>query len=117
MIVTFIDPIANGLYNPTINPNNFGRIPNESGIYIYGPKLGLTVDNEIQNKFVPLYVGTTFKQGLQGRLQAHYNQLKTGGNSKKDLFDLTNVNNIADVQNLYKGMCIYDSYKSTDPKN
>ncbi len=119
MTVTFIDPIANGAYFGPIpaRPYGFTNLLNGvNGVYIYGVKLTIEEQGE---KFVPLYVGTSFnkKRGLRGRLITHYTSLKSGGNSLKELYDLSNIITINDIVNLYGHMLLYNGFANNNPLN
>lgn len=105
MQVTFTDPINQGLYAPFKDPTNFSQIPETSGVYIYGLKLCI---NKIDS-FIPLYVGTA--KNLRRRLRQHYLEERTAGNSKKEIFNLSNVKTIVDIQTIYTDMVSYDSYR------
>ena len=106
MIVKFIDPVKKGLYNP-LKPGDFSKIPKCPGIYIYGVKIKLY--GHPKEVFIPLYVG--IMNDLQYRLNYHYNNLNNRGNGKKEIFDLSLMKNLQDVNSLYIDMKEYDKYK------
>lgn len=85
------------------DPNNYPKRP---GVYMYG--LRLPIDNEV--KFIPLYVGK-HKTNVGNRIFEHYYQERMPGSSNKEIFDLTNLKDLASVKRFYHAMKEYDSYK------
>jgi hypothetical protein len=102
-------------FNPT-NPLDFNLIPNEPGVYIYGIKLECKESDDLNDKFLPLYVGIA--KDLRDRLKNnHYEGLKINGKGKKEIFDLTDINcNIKNIKDLYDQMEIYDSVRGIHQK-
>ena len=104
MRVVFHHPPTNS-QNPfnDFDPSNIDHYPNCSGIYIYGLKL--VVDGV--KKFVPMYVGIS--DNLQKRLCQHYKEERSGGKSKKELFDFSKSSySLKEIRDRYNDMLIYD---------
>lgn len=92
-----------------INKDDFNSIPKKPGVYVYGIKILI---NKIE-KFIPLYVG--IRNDIQSRLMYHHKENGLSGNSKKELFDLSQISSILDVNGIYGDMQLYDSKKGLDP--
>jgi hypothetical protein len=82
--------------------NSFNLL-NVPGVYIYGVKI--LIDKEL--KFIPLYVG--IHKNLNTRLKEHYKKNSSNGNGLKELFDLSAIKSLKDVEKLYKDTQIYNS--------
>jgi hypothetical protein len=97
---------------PGFNPSNrdsYTYLKMIRGVYVYGLKLGL-IGKEL---FIPLYVGIS--NDLMARLWQHYEEENTTGNSKKEVFNLSNRSTLADLNNLYHDMSEYDQYSGVHP--
>jgi hypothetical protein len=106
MTVQFQHPL-NGFtgFDPS-NENHYNNLTNVPGIYIYGLRLEFKNNNTIDRKFLPIYVGET--NNLKKRLfDDHYQHLKTGGCSNKEIFNWSRVNNFIDIVDIYKDMKNY----------
>ncbi len=92
--------------NPFLNfdPNNSNQFPNEKGIYIYGLKLDIVNSK----KFVPIIVGIHDRLTMKDRLGKHYNNFKTNGKGKKELWDFCSVKSMDELKFLYSEMHVFD---------
>lgn len=115
MIIQFQHP-SNGF--KTFDPSNDAHYANlnASGVYIYGIRIEFKFNNTLNRKFLPLCVGET--SNLKKRLfNDHYQQLKTGGNSKKEVFNWGRITNYKDIVDNYIDMKNYQQSKAFHNSN
>ena len=90
------------------DPSNSNHYPPMSGVYIYGLKL----DVAGEKVFVPLGVGTSYKntRSIKIRLQTHYKSNKSTSKSTKAKFDFSaSTYSLQDIKDIYNDMKIFDS--------
>ncbi len=108
MKITFQNPPVTGSNDPFLDfqPNNPNHYPKGPGIYIYGLRLNISINNGFSKVFAPIAVGET--TDLKKRLlNEHYNSLITNGNNKKELFSWDIANNVSSLIDIYTDMQNY----------